>query len=103
MRSNKNLQDELIPEIALVIYREGGRATKSKVEQKIFNRHKDIFDKPYFLAKVSHGVVRWKHFIAWSKERGRQLYGYFKKAEDSGRGIWELTEKGKNFVEENLL
>jgi len=51
------------------------------------------FEKPYYNETVSHGVPRWKHHIAWAKERAKQRQGFIKSARESGRGIWELTDE----------
>ncbi|MBD3377599.1 hypothetical protein GF406_21400 [candidate division KSB1 bacterium] len=100
--SFKNMQDELIPYILKILYDNGGKASKSLVEQKIFELFRQEFEKPYYLEMVSHGVTRWKHNIAWSKERAKYLHGFIKSASDSGRGIWELTDKGITYCENNL-
>ena len=98
-----NIQDELIPYIVKVLYENGGKATKSFVEQKIFTLFQKEFEKPYYQKTVSHGVPRWKHNIAWSKERAKKLHSFIKSAKESGRGIWELTDKGISYCKTNLL
>ena len=87
-------QDELIPYIVKVLYEYGGRATKSQVENKIYELHESIFQHKWYQATVSRDVPRWKHDIAWAKERARQRHDFVKSA---GRGIWELTEGGKRY------
>ncbi len=96
-----NIQDALIPFIVKVLYDGGGKATKSFVENEIFNIFQFEFEKPYYHETVSHGVPRWKHNIAWAKERGKNLHGFFKGASESGRGIWELTDEGIAYYEHN--
>lgn len=88
-------QDALIPYIVKALQKHGGRATKRQVEEEIFQIFKAEFSKPWYQQTVSHGVPRWKHNIAFAKERGKLLHGYIKSAEESGRGYWELTETGK--------
>lgn len=88
-------QDNLIPHIVKVLQRHGGRATKRQVENEIYEIFKPEFKKLWYQKTVSHGVPRWKHNIAFAKERAKLLHGYIKSAEESGRGNWELTEKGK--------
>ena len=97
-----NIQDELIPHIVKVLFENGGKSTKSIVEQEIFTLFQHEFEKPYYKKIVSHGVPRWKHDIAWSKERAKQLHGFIKSAKESDRGIWELTDKGISYCENNL-
>ena len=97
-----NIQDELIPYIIKVLYKNGGKASKAFVEIEIFKLFQHEFVKPYYNDTVSHGVHRWKHHIAWAKERGKQRHGFIKSASQSGRGIWELTNKGIAFCENSL-
>jgi len=86
-------QDELIPHIIKVLQKHGGRARKDQVEKEIYQMFKDIFKEPYYQETVSIGVPRWQHNIAWAKERAKKR-GLIKRPEESGRGFWELTEKG---------
>lgn len=88
-------QDDLIPHVVKVLQKHGGRARKDQVEEEIYNMFKDTFKEPWYQEKVSHRVPRWKHNIAWAKERAKQLHGYTKSAKESGRGWWELTESGR--------
>ncbi|MBI4824273.1 MAG: DUF262 domain-containing protein [Nitrospirae bacterium] len=64
------------------------------VEEKIYSILEKEFCKDYYQEKVSHGVPRWKHHIAFAKERARQIHGFIKSPKESGRGYWELTTKG---------
>lgn len=91
-------QDDLIPYIVKVLQRHGGRATKKQVENEIYEIFKDRFNEPWYQDTVSHGVPRWKHNIAFAKERAKLLHHYVKSAEESGRGYWELTETGKRIT-----
>lgn len=94
-----NIQDELIPHIVNILYENGGKSTKTVVENEIFKLFQHEFEKPYYIETVSHGVPRWKHHIAWAKERAKQIHGFIKSAGESGRGIWELTDKGVAYYE----
>jgi hypothetical protein len=89
-----NIQDELIPHIVKILYENGGKATKTVVENEIFRLFQHEFEKPYYNETVSHDVPRWRHHIAWAKERAKQKHGFIKSASESGRGIWELTDEG---------
>jgi hypothetical protein len=92
-------QDELIPFLVLVIKSFGGIAKKSDVDYKMFELLNSEFSKDVYHETVSHNVERWKHDIAWAKERARQHHGYIKSAEQAGRGIWELTDFGKEYAD----
>ena len=89
-----NIQDELIPHIVKILYENGGKATKTFVENEVFALFQHEFENPYYNETVSHGVPRWKHSIAWAKERAKQRHGFIKSASESGRGVWELTDEG---------
>lgn len=103
LRHNKDLKEhDLIDPILYILHTRGGRAPKSFVDNKLFSRYSNVFSKPYYKELVAHGVPRWKHFIAWAKEAAKQKYGYIKHPSESGRGIWELTEKGKDYCEKKF-
>ena len=95
LKGKKYSQDELIPFLVLVIKSFGGIARKSDVDEKMYELLNSEFSKDVYHETVSHNVERWKHDIAWTKERARQHHGYVKSAEEAGRGIWELTNSGK--------
>ena len=46
---------------------------------------------------VLHFVPRWQHDIAWAKERAKQIHACVKSAEEAGRGVLQLTEKGREY------
>jgi hypothetical protein len=57
------------------------------------------FSKDVYHETVSKKVERWKHDIAWAKEKARQGHDYIKSAVDAGWSIWELTENGRQKAE----
>lgn len=89
--SNYISEAQLVPQIVAALRELGGRARKSDVEKKIHRRFEETFTQPYYQEEVS-GVVRWKHYIAWAKEQAKHA-GLVKRPLQSGRGIWELTER----------
>jgi len=98
LKGKKYSQDELIPFLVLVIQSFGGIARKSDVDKKMYELLDSEFSKDVYRETVSHNVERWKHDIAWAKERARQHHGYVKSAEKAGWGIWELTKYGKEYA-----
>lgn len=90
-------QDDLIPIIILIIGIKGGRASKMYVEEKVYEVFHAEFSKACYHETIAGGVPRWKHDVAWARERAKQLHGYIKPPEESGRGQWELTLSGKDF------
>ena len=99
LKGKKYSQDNLIPFVVLVIGSFGGVAFKRDVDEKMYRILREEFSIQVYHEKVSHNVPRWQHDIAWAKERARQNHVYVKSAEDSGRGIWELTKKGKDYYQ----
>ncbi len=96
-QNEKISQDDLIPYIVMALYNFGGSATKSQVEDELYKIFKEQFSNNWYKGTVSHGVERWRHNIAWAKDRARQHHNLIKPATESGRGIWELTSKGKEY------
>lgn len=91
-------QEDLIPLVVLVVGAKGGRATKQYVEETLYEFLREEFHKPVYQEKVANYTVpRWKHDIAWAREKAKQIHGYIKPATKSGSGMWELTEKGTAF------
>jgi predicted type IV restriction endonuclease len=83
-------------EIIDVLKRQDGEAPKKTIEEIIYENHRDKFNDDYFKKILPCGVIRWKHFIAWEKQRAT-IMGLIKRKEESGRGIWKLTQKGWNY------
>lgn len=99
LKGKKYSQDELIPFLVLVIHSFGGIASKRDVDEKMYKILDTEFSKDVYHETVSHNVERWKHDIAWAKERARQYHAYVKSAEQAGWGIWELTISGKEYAD----
>lgn len=89
-------QDDLIPHLVKILKRHDGRASKDQVEKEIYAMFKGSFDHPWYQEKVSTGVPRWQHNLAWAKERAKKR-GLIKRPSESGRGFWALTDKGIKF------
>ena len=88
--------DDLIPYMVKVLKKHDGRAQKIQVEHDIYEQLKDIFEHPYYQGTVSHGIPRWRHNLAWAKERAKKR-GLIQPPDKSGRGWWALTDKGWKF------
>lgn len=95
----KITQDDLIPYIIKILHKHGGRASKKQVDEEIYQIFQDEFRDEWYQGVVSYGIPRWKHNIAFAKERAKLLHGYIKSAEESGRGIWELTQEGEKYYQ----
>jgi len=82
--------------ITLILGANNGRATKKYVEEKIYELFRNEFTKDVYHEKVANlSVPRWKHDIAWARERAKQNHGYIKSGKETTRGTWELSTKGK--------
>lgn len=88
--SLKEIDNALIK--ALQIF--GGAAKKIDVEQKVYNMLQNSFREPWYQEDSTPGIQRWRHQVNWARNRARES-GLIKPTEESGRGYWELTEKGK--------
>lgn len=71
----------------------GGSGKMSEVLTRVFAKLRDRL-KPKDLEKLSSGTtVRWKNKAQWERQRLKSE-GYLKT--DSPRGIWEITDKGRD-------
>ena len=94
-------QDDLIPIVILFLGSNGGRALKQYVEKEMYDLLREEFNKDLYHGKVANASVpRWKHDIAWARERAKQMHGFIKSAKESGRGNWELTSKGMAYFDQ---
>jgi hypothetical protein len=94
-------EKQLVQAIIAVLRGNGGAASKSIVEDSVFQRFKFAFDDRYYHELVGPqvgfpGVPRWRKNIEFARNTARQM-GLIKPPEESGRGIWALTETGKTW------
>ena len=87
---------ELIRQIILILRDEGGSARKPDVEKALFEKNKNEFSKPYWQAPVGEGIPRWKKNAQFARLDARKM-GLIKATEESGHGVWELTDKGRRW------
>ncbi|EKF49053.1 hypothetical protein H17ap60334_07853 [Thermosipho africanus H17ap60334] len=71
----------------------GGRAKMDKVISRVYEKMKNKFNE-YDLGKLNSGVVRWKNTAQWARF---EMIKDGLLSSDSPRGIWEITEKGKEY------
>ena len=84
---------DLINEIVSILKKHKGSLEKIIVEETVFERNKNEFSQPYWQAPVGGGVPRWQKNTQFARNSACKL-GLLKTPEESGRGVWELTEKG---------
>jgi hypothetical protein len=100
LKGKRYSQDDLIPFLLLVIHSFGGKTNKSDVDAKMYELLASEFSNDVYRQTVSNNVERWRHDVAWAKERAKQHHGYVKSAVEAGWGIWELTDSGEKYVNE---
>jgi len=84
-----------IPILASLIQM-GGSGRVRDVLDKVYEKMKDQFT-PADLEKLPSGrAIRWKYRAMWVRMK-LKTDGYLKA--DSPRGIWEISEKGRDYVE----
>jgi hypothetical protein len=92
-------QMELVDQILNCLKLLGGAADKKVVEQELFKRNTHIFQTTWWQQLVGAqpsyaGIPRWKKHVQFARNLARSL-GFLKTPKESGRGMWELTEKAK--------
>jgi len=101
IEGKKYSQDELIPIVVLILGANGGKAAKKYVEEKVYELFREQFKADLYHEKVANSSVpRWKHDIAWARERAKQIYRYIEVSKFSERGVWELSPEGKLYYEQ---
>jgi restriction system protein len=75
----------------------GGSGNGNVVVEKIHEKVKHILG-PVDLEEISSGQVRWENAANWERYRMVQK-GLLSK--NSPRGIWEITEKGREYLKEH--
>lgn len=101
--SGENIScDVLIQHIIKVLGRHEEKVTKKQVEEEIYQTLREIFELPYYQENPPKVFVpRWQHNIAWAKEKAKGD-GLVKWPADSGRGYWELTQKGREYYQKMI-
>jgi hypothetical protein len=94
-------EKQLVQAIVTTLNENGGSALKSVVEDSVFQKCKYALDDAYYQELVGPqvgfpGVPRWRKNIEFARNTARQM-GLIKPPEESGRGVWALTESGKKW------
>lgn len=75
----------------------GGRGNVNEILERVYEKMKDVLNE-VDLGKTSSGVVRWRNACMWKRNTMVHEEGLLRN--DSSRGIWEITEKGRNYLKE---
>ena len=89
-------QEEVIPYIIKYLKSVGGRDDKKTVEQQVYFMLENIFSQSYYQKECRDKGKRWEKHVQWARDKAYRK-GLIKSPQESGRGIWELTDRGNNF------
>jgi len=77
----------------------GGRGEVNEILEKVYEKTKDKLNQIDLELLPSGNDYRWRNTAQWARNT-MVNEGLLKK--DSPRGIWEITEKGKNYLKEHF-
>jgi hypothetical protein len=78
----------------------GGRSHRMKVIDLVGEKMKDILTDADKGKLPKSGYSRWRNRVAWQASQMRSVeLGFIKN--DSRRGIWEITEAGRKWLDDN--
>jgi len=84
---------QLVEEIVMFLRKKGGKAEKIVVEEAVFEKNKSEFVKPFWQTPVGGDVPRWRKNTQFARNTARKM-DLIKTPEESGHGVWALTDKG---------
>ena len=84
---------QLVEEIVMFLRKKGGKAEKVVVEEAVFEKNENEFSKSFWQTPVGGGVPRWRKNTQFARNTARKM-DLIKAPEESGHGVWELTDKG---------
>ena len=76
----------------------GGKVEAKRVIQQLEDKMKGQL-KPVDHERLKSGQVRWKNTAQWARNE-LVTEGYLSK--DSPRGVWEITEKGREYLKRTI-
>ena len=89
---------DLVHAIVKVLRRHNGSADKPTVEREVFDGYKEIFNQEYYQETVGTDTPRWLKNIQFARNTACNKLRLIKTPEEAGRGVWELTEAGRNWA-----
>ena len=87
---------ELLKEVVMFLRKQGGSTRKVLVEKAVYEKNRSELSHPHWQELVGGNVPRWQKNTQFASNTARKM-GLMKSPEESGRGIWELTEKGRKW------
>lgn len=99
-RGIKVSQDEYDDPIMLVLYELGGRASANKILELVEKKMRNQLTAADH-ERLPSGELRWRRTAQWAKYNLLHNYGFLR--DDSPRGIWELSDQGREWIEKKFL
>ena len=98
-KGGRTPEEQFIIPILESIIELGGKAEVKRVYERVHSKMKDILTEyDYEPLPSNPQEIRWKNNVRFARLR---MVKEGLLAENSPRGIWEITEKGRKFYEEN--
>jgi hypothetical protein len=85
--------------ILQVLVELGGRGHRTKVIAMVGEKMKDVLTPADYGKLPKTGHIRWRNRVAWQASQMRSSETGFIK-DDSHRGIWEITEEGRKWLDD---
>jgi hypothetical protein len=96
--SMKTSQEEYVIPILKAIEQLGGRGRSREVLDIVYETMKSIFNSIDLEKLPSGSDIRWRNTARWARNT---MVNQDLLKNDSTRGIWEISEKGKNYLKEH--
>lgn len=78
----------------------GGRGNVNEILERVYEKMKEVLNSVDFETLPSGGDYRWRNTAQWARNTMVHKEGLLRN--DSPRGIWEITKKGRNYLKEHL-
>ncbi len=89
---------DLVNAIIACLQRHGGKLDKPDVEREVFEMFREQLQHPWYQEPVGGDVPRWQKNVQFARNTACNTLGLIEPPKQSGRGVWELTDKGRNWT-----
>lgn len=99
-KGQKTPEDKFKIPILQSVVELGGKGKVKDVLEKVYQKMKDIFTElDYEPLSSNSKSIRWKNTAQWCRMK---MVNEGLLSKNSPNGIWEITEKGKEYLKQNL-